>query len=348
MRNPSTIPSENGRARNDILPTARASKIRSEKKRWLMPQFMPEGSLILLEGDKGTGKSHVAAPVVAFMTGGPPLPGKKRREPEFVLYGTIEENIATDTIPRLRAAGADLRFVRFLGHEEDGRCSGPVSITGQWERLERAIEEYGAKLLVLDPLSSFVPITYNLNNEQHARRVMEILAGIAKRTGCTIIVVRHLRKGNSGTALQQGMGSVALGAVVRAILRTDHDPNRPGWRVLSSVVCNQAAGTPSIGFQIVSEGKSSRLEWGKRLDVTAEQLAEGQEDAGRQMMRSTAKQLIRRCLAQGPMKTSDVHALAAKEGISPSTLYRAAVDLDVKSLPIGKGQGSYSMWSLSN
>jgi RecA-family ATPase len=102
-----------------------------------------------------------------------------------------EESDAGTVVPRLRAAGADLDRTILWGTDD---CDEPLRLPSQLGRLHRAILDHAARLVVLDPIISFLDPNVMLNSDQGIRRVLSSLKRLAERLGCAILMIRHLNK----------------------------------------------------------------------------------------------------------------------------------------------------------
>src|SRR5205807_1499612 len=60
--------------------------------------------------------------------------------------------------------------------------------------LEGLVRHCGAELLVIDPLMAFLPPRVAANLDQCVRQALTPLAGLAARTGCAVVFLRHLTK----------------------------------------------------------------------------------------------------------------------------------------------------------
>ena len=79
------------------------------------------------------------------------LGSEEKRDPVTVIYQTAEDGL-TDTIkPRLIAANADCSRVLVIDETEQS-----VSMTD--ERLEAAIRQTNARLVILDPMQAYLGI----------------------------------------------------------------------------------------------------------------------------------------------------------------------------------------------
>ena len=117
---------------------------------WLWYPFIPYGKLTLLQGDPGCGKSTLMMNLIAAASSGNCSPdGKKLKKPLHVIYQCSEDGISDTIKPRLLNAGADCNNVAFLDEETDW-------ITLNDEKIRRAIADFNAKLLVIDPVQAYL------------------------------------------------------------------------------------------------------------------------------------------------------------------------------------------------
>jgi KaiC/GvpD/RAD55 family RecA-like ATPase len=320
------------------------AQVKAQKQSWLWPCRIPEGDVLYLEGIKGTGKSTMAAAIAADVTGGPPLPGnRRRRSPGNVLWFTIEESRSRKTKPKLEAAGADLNRVYFPGCDRSGQIVQQLQLPRDLATLESLIRAGGVKLVVFDSIASFV-VGVKLSDPQEGRQFMESLEQVAERTGCTFLLIRHFIKGRADKALDQGFGSAECGNVARAVLQIRYHPDDPSLRVLTVAACNDGEVPPSLRFKLVDKGGVQGVEWHGQEGLTAEQLAEAQGKPGERDARGDAREFLKLHLEVGDRAAKDMEKQANESGIRPSTLREAKKELGVTSHPIGPNNARYFVW----
>ncbi len=83
---------------------------------WLVPEFIPRGGLTVIAGDGGDGKSAITLHLAAMVSRGEPCFGLSYFAPPAagVILAGCEDAADTTVVPRLLAAGADLRKVMLL------------------------------------------------------------------------------------------------------------------------------------------------------------------------------------------------------------------------------------------
>lgn len=132
------------------LKLIQMSDVRAEEVKWLWPPYVPLGKLTIVQGDPGEGKTTLVLAVISSLTRGEPLPGCDTAEtPVTVIYQTAEDGLADTIKPRLEAMGADCSRVFVIDESKK-------ELSMLDERLEKAIHETGARLVVLDPIQAYL------------------------------------------------------------------------------------------------------------------------------------------------------------------------------------------------
>jgi hypothetical protein len=205
-----------------------AADVEPERVKWLWPGRLPFGKLSIIDGDPGESKSTLTLALAAYATTGTPMPMSGlsgRQEPLTVVLLSGEDGMADTVVPRLLAHGADVtRVANLCSIDLPGEPSRPWELPGDIAHLADLIEETGARMVVIDPLMSFLAAGVKSGIDHDVRRALHPLAMTAERTGAAIVVVRHLNKG-SGNAISRGGGSMGIIGAARSGLLIAHDPN---------------------------------------------------------------------------------------------------------------------------
>jgi hypothetical protein len=301
------------------------SHVRPETVRWLWEPYLPRGKLALLDGDPGVGKSLLTIDLAARLSRGATLPGgQPSGQPHVALLLGAEDGAADTVRPRAEAAGADLdRLITATG-------SGGVSLRfpADAPKLVGLVRDHRPDLVVIDPITAFLQGGVAANADPCVRRVLSVLASLAERFGCAILLVRHLRKAATPRAIYRGLGSVGFIASVRTGLLAARHPSDPGLGVLAVTKANLAGALPSLGYRIVVGGTGrAAVEWTGTVDVSADALAGLPSAPLRPRERAVA--WLQAQLAGGPRQVAELLAVAAEAGIPDRTLYRAKAELGV-------------------
>jgi hypothetical protein len=204
------------------------------------------------------------------------------------------------------------------------------------------IEQERARLLVIDPISSF--ISGNVNNEQVVRRALSPLAAAVAKTGTAILVVRHLTKGSNGKSIYRGSGSIALAGMARSILRVAENPDNADEKLLVQIKSNLSQPARSMRYRLVKGETGVRVAFLGLSQLTVDDLDLPQLD---RPLLEEAKDFLCSLLAPGELGVGKVMRAASESGISERTLRRAKHELAVKSGRDGFGPGSKCFWQLN-
>jgi hypothetical protein len=311
------------------------------KLTYLLDRRVALGTLTIVEGRKGAGKSTFMAALAADVTGGPRLPGgRKRRVLGSVLWLTREEDYHLAVLPRIVAAGGNPKLIKWP-QPKNGDGPPRMVFPGQFGELEWAITNQGIKLLVMDPWASFLDVGANQNDEQQVRAVTERLIDIGHRTGCALVLARHLRKNSYGRALDHGSGSVAIGAAARSVLRIDAFPGKPNWCVAVRVGGNIGAAPPALAWELMDAGNVAKVAWRGEYDIDPDALAAGTADIGERDERDDATGLLRGMLKEKWVPFTNILKAARNSGISERTLRARKAELHI---PSRRQSGNESHW----
>ena len=284
---------------------------------WLWKPYLPFGKLSVLQGNPGEGKTYFAMHLAAACTNGKLLPNMERMEPFNVIYQTAEDGLGDTVKPRLIEAGADLDRVLVIDDSE-------VQLTLSDERIEKAIVENNARLVIIDPIQAYLGADVDMNRANEVRPIFMRLGQVAQRTGCAILLIGHLNKAAGMQSLQRGLGSIDIAAAVRSVLfigKLKHDPT---MRILTHEKSSLAPPGVSLAFSLGNEGG---FRWVGEYDITADEMLSGIEPQ-RETKIQQAKDLICTLLAGGKQVLSeDIDKAALERGIPGRTVRDAKREL---------------------
>ncbi len=314
---------ENTKQTSPALEIIRASDIEPKQIDWLWYPFIPFGKVTLLQGDPGDGKSTFILTVAALLTRGAALPfTDKPLAPMSVIYQTTEDDAEDTIVPRFISANGDRERLLFIAEKE-----APLSFDDG--RLREAILKTQAKLLILDPLSSYIG-DCQINAANEVRPRFNHLIGIAKETGCAIVIVNHLNKMYGTKAIYRTPGSIDIVGAVRSALLIGRSRDNEGERVLVQQKANLAPTGAAIVFSVGEDG----ITFIERTEKTADEVLAGfSSSSGRPAEKTEqAVALIKELLADGQEhKASVCEARLREAGIGNSTAKKAKAILGVRS-----------------
>ena len=301
----------------ETVKIIRMSDVELTPVEWLWKPYLPFGKLSVLQGNPGEGKTYFAMHLAAACTNGKLLPNMERMEPFNVIYQTAEDGLGDTVKPRLIEAGADLDRVLVIDDSD-------VQLTLSDERIEKAIIENNARLVIIDPIQAYLGADVDMNRANEVRPIFMRLGQVAQRTGCAILLIGHLNKAAGMQSLQRGLGSIDIAAAVRSVMfigKLKHDPT---MRILTHEKSSLAPPGASLAFSLGDEGG---FRWVGEYNITADEMLSGIE-LQRETKTQQAKDLICTLLAGGKQVLSeDIDKAALERGIPGRTVRDAKREL---------------------
>lgn len=295
-------------------------KVESTNVRWLWYPYIPYGKLTLVQGDPGEGKTTMMLHIAADLTKGRMIPGgEANMDPQSVIFQSTEDSICDTVKPRLEDADADCSKVFYLQTSEDEALS-----LGD-DRFEDAINRTNAKLLIIDPLQSFLGTDLDMSKIGSMRKPLMRLAKLAERTGCAVVIIGHMNKGSGSKGIYRGLGSIDIAAVSRSILLVGRDKANPEIRAVVPIKTSLAPEGRSYAFALRRE---EGFQWIGESNYSEDELL-GNISLGSKQER--ARDLLRSLLRDGDQKSSDVFEHLNALGISRRTVQTAKKSMNIRA-----------------
>lgn len=290
-----------------------------ESIEWLFYTFIPYGKITIIQGDPGEGKTTLVLQIIASLTKGTSVLDDKETEPINVIYQTAEDGLADTIKPRLLKANADCSRVLVIDDRD-------IPLTMLDVRLEQAIAETKARLVVLDPIQGFLGTGVDMHRANEIRPVMKHISELAEKYKCAIILIGHMNKCSMGKSAYRGLGSIDFQAAARSVLIVGRIKDEPEVRVVCQTKNSLAPEAKSIAFRLSEE---NGFEWIGEYDVAVDDLLSG---TAKGTKKQTAMDFLETILAGGQMQQTAIMQLAEEKGISQKTLRNAKEALDIKSI----------------
>lgn len=327
--------------------------VKVEQIEWLLYPFIPFGKVTIIQGDPGEGKTTMVLQIIAKLTRGEPILLNKKSQKEAqqdseenlkqevlsqdkpiqpvnVIYQTAEDGLGDTIKPRLLAAGADCSRVLVIYDREQ-----PLTMLDV--RLEEAIMQTKARMVVLDPIQGFLGTDVDMHRANEIRPLMKRMAVLAEKYHCAIILIGHMNKNSNGKSSYRGLGSIDFQAAARSVLIVGRLKDEPETRVMCHVKSSLAPEGKSVAFRL---DKETGFQWIGEYDISADDLLSG--DARGQKSR-IAKEFLLDILADGGMAQKKIEEEASKQGIKKKTLRNAKQELEIDSVK----RGNQWFWILS-
>lgn len=246
------------------LTLVNLADVEFEATEWAVDGLIPLGTITGIAGWAGIGKSTLVSWVVAGLTRGT-FDGDLKGVPASVLIVAGEDDTSRQLAPRLTVAGADRRMVGVAQPTVEmipGQTVDTVmQLSEDLPALRQMLIDTGAKMLVLDPILSFVD--GNPNNQADVRRALDPLAAIARELNIAVVVVMHFKKGH-GVAGEKVSGSHVWRDTLRSLLVMAIDEESQ-YRVVTVDKSNYSdARGQSMLFEVTGEVMQGRDTKGNR------------------------------------------------------------------------------------
>lgn len=295
----------------------------SKEVEWLWYPYIPYGKITIIEGDPGEGKTTLVLKLAAALSRGLPLPcdDDKEYEPIHIIYQTAEDGIEDTIKPRLEKAGADCSMIRVIDETDK-----ELSMTD--DRLEQAIIETGARLIILDPIQAYIGATVDMHRANEIRPVLKHLGIIAEKHNCAIILIGHMNKASGSKSTYRGLGSIDIQATARSVLLVARLRDKPNIRIMAHDKSSLAPAGDVIGFEMTEDNGMVCI---GPYDITIDELLSGNEGRGKKKL-DIAENFIKEYFGSNKViPSNEIMMEAAKRSIKRNTLLSAKKKLGITS-----------------
>jgi RecA/RadA recombinase len=170
---------------------ARLNKLKPRSARWIREDVIPRGSLTLLAGPEGSGKTTFMLNLLIDLF-------RNEMPTGNVHLCLSEDDVQEHTIPRLHAAGADRRDLARIDHDEGTPWSFPTDI----DEFYNEMFDNKIRLAVLDPIDHLVDGI----SSYRARESLDALHQVAKDLDMGIVLIGHINTGGNFKTWTAGVG----------------------------------------------------------------------------------------------------------------------------------------------
>lgn len=305
------------------LQMIKMSEIQSQEVSWLWYPFIPYGKLTIIQGDPGDGKTTLVLNIAAWLSKGEGIDSEmKLSEPVNVIYQSAEDGLADTVKPRLELAGADCERILVIDEKEK-------SLSMVDERLEKAIVQTKARMLILDPIQAYLGGGMDMNRANEVRDMTKKLGALAEKYQCAIVLIGHMNKAAGNKAAYRGMGSIDFFAVARSVLLVGRVEGEPNIRAVVQIKNNLAAFVHPKAFALSEDG----FQWLGDYEITADEVLGGIAPKANKM--EQAKRLLRElAMTSDAIQSNEIFDMADEQGISKRTLENAKRELGIRARKI--------------
>lgn len=301
-----------------------------EQAEYLVEPYLPRGMISILGGVSGVGKTSLALDICARLTRG--------EKPCTVIYLTAENDPNKVLRPRAEAMGADLARLYF----QDG-----ASYAMGDEELFALCRTLRPDLIVFDPIQSYLGQGVQMNRAEQVRPLLDGLGALAKELNMAVLLISHMSKPGPGvcSALDRLLGSSDFRNAARSILIAGRDPQAPDTRVFAHAKNSLGVPGESQRYHICADGT---VAYDGPCELTADAII---QETGAQVrtrpaatLNAAVEALDRQLGFMGWVEYAEVERLCAKHGFSESTINRARIALELKTVRIGNRSDRKTLW----
>lgn len=326
------------------LSYQRADEIEAKPLNPLWPGRFYIGKLTTLAGIPDQGKSVVTCDIAARVSRGAAWPDGEGHAPLGMAIILSAEDDPADTItPRLMAAGAALDKVLIINSlVADKSRKRMFSIADDLHRLTLLVRRYpDTRLLIIDPANAYMGTSkeHDSFRDSDVRAVLGPVKEWAEEHQIAVLIVTHFKKGGSGRAIDQVMGSLAFTALSRSawafIEEKDGNGVATGRKLMARIKQNISAPVDALTYRLVGvevgEGiPAPKVEWGEEVIGSADDLmTSGQSKRSPKL--NAAMSFLLELLTDAPAPVAQIMKAAREAGHAEKTLNRARAELGVES-----------------
>jgi|DEB0MinimDraft_6_1074348.scaffolds.fasta_scaffold00749_11 hypothetical protein len=224
-----------------------------KKPEWLWEGHILKGATHVLGGKQGTSKGLFTVDIAARLSRGDLMPdGTGEGEVKKVLFVTREDSPEMALKRRLREAGADMNNIAWTyGDFSDGKPIRNMEEGAKY--IEKVVNSENIDLVFIDPIGAW--IEDDANNSQSVRAVIDPMNAMSRSTGCSVLFVAHIRKGNRpDDAMDAFAGSTQMTAAVRLAMLIS--PTADGKeRLLEVVKTNFRRPKKSMIYEVIENNE---------------------------------------------------------------------------------------------
>ncbi|HEV2522712.1 MAG TPA: AAA family ATPase [Candidatus Acidoferrales bacterium] len=333
---------------------------------WLWPDRIPLGKPTVFYGLPDQGKSTVAIDIIARGSAGKPFPDRPNPLGVFDTIVLAQEDDQDDTyVPRLMAAGADLKHVHFADMVLSGsetQADRLIALDKDIASLERLLEKNPAtRLLVIDPISAYLG-EKDQNKDKEVRPLLQQIRELSKRTRVTVIALMHFNKNSDQAAIHRASGAGAWAQVPRALwafVPAPVDEEVQGQDIapehlMLSAKLNLTRRKDGLRYDFESvsvrvknkrtgemvESSQPRIKWLGNSTATLDDVMKEKHAPGPEAVKTkAAMDWLEKFLTGGPKPSAEIEKAAVAEGHSKKVLWNAKERLNIEARrdPPGKG-----------
>jgi hypothetical protein len=278
-------------------------------------------------------------------------------DPVDVVIMSSEDDINSTVVPRLIAAGANLKHVHFIIITENVGgtiAEGIAALDKDLPAIEHLLEELepgAVALIVVDPIIAFMGDA-DANKDKDVRPIFTRMKAFSKKNKLAWLTVNHFNKNAGATSINRTTGAKTFVSAPRATWMFGKDPDDTERRLMMKGKGNLAKqGLKTLAYRIVEtfievNGKPyvddkgrpvgvPRIEWDGETDHNAEDVLSSDSDPSKKGAKKADEFLKSLLDKDGVLLATEAYMAGETENISSDKLKRAKSRLDVLTFKLG-------------
>jgi len=313
-----------------------ANAIQERPVNWQWHNRLELGAVNVLGGDPASGKSLLAVAITAAVTAGSRWPDAREADwsptPRNVILLTSEDDPSRATVPRLRAAGANLERVAILRMVVEDGEQRALCLQRDLRAIEETIIKVGdVAVVVVDPVDSYLGRTDSNQNEE-VRAVLEPLVYLAEKHDVCFIVIKHLNKSiGTPSALYRVAGTIAFVALARTVHIVASDPEDKHRRLMLPLKVAHGPRPDALAYHIgrTEDGQPIIMWEDGGVEADADEVLQGKSARAPSQIDRVVEWLRDVLQHQGPQPSKELDARADASGFAKRTVDRGKERLGV-------------------
>lgn len=321
---------------------------------WLWWPYMARGTIVLVDGEPGTGKSLFTMQLAAALTQGHPLPDQQgipgaATTPQHVVVFNVEDSPSHTILPRFRRSGGATPYLHIIDGKMRGLGEGDLQpfTLADVALLDAYLTQlrHPCAMVVIDPLQAYLGAKVDMHRANETRAILTPLRAVAEKHHAVVLCVRHPAKGAAGSlAIHRGLGSIDIVGIARSALFIERFPGRDGEK--KCWLMQTKNNLERIGRTQVFSKEDGLFAWVGISRLAAEDIAGGTRGPDPAAFLEACAWLEAH-LTERFEPTADVEEQAEQDGINKRTLERARRALRVEARKVPQGGWTIRLTPLS-